>query len=90
MAVAEDGGREVGDLAKAAKFSVRALHHYDQIGLLRPSRRTAAGHRVYDDDDGRRLYRILCCAGSGSASPTSVERSTNLVGSSSAPYLRTT
>lgn len=39
--------------------SVRTLHHYDQIGLVTPSRRTAAGYRVYDDADVERLYRVL-------------------------------
>ena len=49
---------KVGALAKAAGLSVRALHYYDHIGLLRPSRRTAAGHRLYDAGDVARLYRI--------------------------------
>jgi len=49
---------KVGALARAAGLSVRALHYYDQIGLLRPSRRTAAGHRLYDGGDVARLYRI--------------------------------
>jgi DNA-binding transcriptional MerR regulator/uncharacterized glyoxalase superfamily protein PhnB len=48
----------VGELAKATGLTVRALHHYDQIGLLQPSRRTPAGHRIYDPADVARLYRI--------------------------------
>src|ERR1700691_5472333 len=49
---------KVGALARAAGLSVRALHYYDEIGLLKPSRRTAAGHRLYDGGDVARLYRI--------------------------------
>lgn len=37
----------VGELAaKSAGLTVRALHHYDQIGILVPTGRTAAGHRA--------------------------------------------
>ena len=49
----------VGVVAGMVGVSVRALHHYDQIGLVTPSRRTAAGYRVYDDADVERLYRVL-------------------------------
>lgn len=49
----------VGDLAAAAGLTVRALHHYEQIGLLRPSARTAAGHRMYGPEAIERLYRII-------------------------------
>jgi DNA-binding transcriptional MerR regulator len=38
---------------------VRALHHYDAVGLVHPSGRTAAGYRVYTDDDLDRLRRVL-------------------------------
>jgi MerR family transcriptional regulator, thiopeptide resistance regulator len=48
----------VGALAQAAGLTVRALHYYGQIGLLQPSARSAAGHRLYDADDVARLYRI--------------------------------
>lgn len=49
---------KVGALAKAAGLTVRALHYYDHIGLLMPSQRTPAGHRLYDAGDVARLYRI--------------------------------
>ena len=49
---------KVGALARAAGLTVRTLHYYDQIGLLTPSRRTAADHRLYDGGDVARLYRI--------------------------------
>ncbi len=48
----------MGALAQVTGLTVRALHHYDQIGLLTPSRRSAAGHRLYTADDVARLYRI--------------------------------
>jgi MerR family transcriptional regulator, thiopeptide resistance regulator len=48
----------VGDLASAAGLTVRALHHYEDIGLLSPSARTAAGHRLYGSGTVERLYRI--------------------------------
>jgi len=41
----------VRQLAKMAGVSVRTLHHYDHIGLLRPSARTAAGYRLYGTKD---------------------------------------
>lgn len=49
---------KVGELAKRTGLTVRTLHHYDQIGLLSPSHRTAAGHRLYVDDDVARLQQI--------------------------------
>ena len=49
----------VGALAGATGLTVRALHHWDAIGLLVPSERTGAGHRRYTDADVRRLYRIV-------------------------------
>ncbi|CRK60682.1 MerR family transcriptional regulatory protein [Alloactinosynnema sp. L-07] len=48
----------VGELARATGLTVRTLHHYDQIGLVRPSERTHAGHRRYTEADIRRLYRV--------------------------------
>ena len=49
----------VGELAEATGVTIRALHHYDKLGLLVPSRRTTAGHRLYAERDVRRLYRVL-------------------------------
>lgn len=49
---------KIGDLAKKAGLSVRALHHYDAIGLLSPSQRTEGGARLYGRDDLIRLHRI--------------------------------
>lgn len=49
---------KVGQLAKQICLSVRTLHHYDEIGLLSPSVRTPAGHRLYNTKDIARLHRI--------------------------------
>ena len=49
----------IGQVASLAHVSVRTLHHYDEIGLLEPSRRTGAGHRRYTDADLARLREIL-------------------------------
>ncbi len=51
-------GRRIGDLASLSGLTVRTLHHYEDIGLLSASGRTAAGHRVYTEADVQRLYRI--------------------------------
>jgi len=48
--------KEVSDLTGV---SVRTLHHYDAIGLLKPTRVTEAGYRLYDDTALRRLQTIL-------------------------------
>lgn len=58
LVTGQRGGRKVGQLATAAGVTVRTLHYYEEIGLLRPSERTPAGHRLYDDHDVERLYRI--------------------------------
>ena len=49
----------VGELARMTGVTVRALHHYDEIGLVRPSQRTAAGYRLYEEADVLRLHRVL-------------------------------
>jgi DNA-binding transcriptional MerR regulator len=49
----------IGAVARLAGVTVRTLHHYDEIGLLRSSSRSDAGYRRYDDDDLERLQRIL-------------------------------
>ncbi|NES16410.1 MULTISPECIES: MerR family transcriptional regulator [Micromonospora] len=48
----------VGQVARAARVTVRTLHHYDEIGLLSPSGRSPAGYRRYDDADLERLQVI--------------------------------
>ena len=55
----------VGALAIRTGLTVRTLHHYDALGLLRPSGRTHAGHRLYSDRDIVRLERIVLLRGIG-------------------------
>jgi DNA-binding transcriptional MerR regulator len=52
-------GYTVSDLARMSGVTVRTLHHYDDVGLLAPSGRTAAGYRLYSTADAHRLGRIL-------------------------------
>lgn len=49
----------VGEVAGLAGVTVRTLHHYDEIGLLRPSGRTRGGYRQYAESDLDRLQQIL-------------------------------
>src|SRR6266542_2695739 len=50
---------KVGELARRTGLTIRTLHHYDDIGLLKPSLHTEAGHRLYTADDVARLQRVL-------------------------------
>lgn len=52
-------GLTVGEVAERFGITVRTLHHYDQIGLLIPSRRAASGYRVYTPADVTRLSQII-------------------------------
>jgi len=49
----------VGELSRLTGVTVRALHHYDEIGLVRPSQRSAAVYRIYNDGDVLRLQQVL-------------------------------
>jgi DNA-binding transcriptional MerR regulator len=49
----------IGELAAAGGVTVRTLHHWDAVGLLVPSGRTAAGYRSYDASDLERLQQVL-------------------------------
>ena len=51
--------KTVNEMAKLTHTSVRTLHHYDAIGLLKPTVITEAGYRLYDDEALERLYLIL-------------------------------
>lgn len=51
--------RTVGAASALTGVSVRTLHHYDHIGLVVPSVRTAAGYRGYTDADVERLHLVL-------------------------------
>ena len=50
---------KVGELARRTGLTIRTLHHYDEIGLLRPSLHTEAGHRLYTADDVARLQQVV-------------------------------
>ena len=56
---------KVGELARRTGLTVRTLHHYDEIGLLRPSLHTEAGYRLYTARDVARLQ------GEAASSPVS-------------------
>lgn len=45
--------------ADFAGITVRTLHHYDEIGLLKPSRLSPSGYRLYTMDDLERLQQIM-------------------------------
>ncbi len=47
------------EFAAQAGVTVRTLHHYDRLGLLKPARRTAAGYRLYGANDFARLQQIV-------------------------------
>lgn len=51
--------KTVKEVSKLTGVSVRALHHYDSIGLLKPTQVTEAGYRLYNADALERLYMIL-------------------------------
>lgn len=50
---------KIGELAEQAGLTVRALHHYHNIGLLIPSAKTDAGYRLYTKEDIVRLQQII-------------------------------
>ena len=50
---------KVSEFAEKAGITVRTLHHYDRLGLLKPSGRTEAGYRLYADRDFARLQQIV-------------------------------
>ena len=49
----------VKDLSKLTNVSVQTLHHYDRIGLLKPSFRLANGYRLYSEKDLLKLQQIV-------------------------------
>jgi DNA-binding transcriptional MerR regulator len=50
---------QASEFAERANVTVRALHHYDRLGLLKPSARSAAGYRLYSARDFVRLQQIV-------------------------------
>src|ERR1700712_4659385 len=51
--------RTVGQVAADFGVTVRTLHHYDEIGLVRPSDRSPSGYRLYDENDLTRLRHVV-------------------------------
>lgn len=49
----------VGQLAKRTGLTVRTLHHYDELGIVSPRRRSSAGYRLYGEDDVARLLQVV-------------------------------
>lgn len=62
-----DTSYQVRHVSSLTGVTVRTLHHYDEIGLLSPAGRSAAGYRLYSDDDLLRLQQILLFRESGLA-----------------------
>lgn len=59
QAVTADERLTVGQVAERFGVTVRTLHHYDDVGLLRPSERSAGGYRLYTQDDLLRLRHVV-------------------------------
>lgn len=51
--------KTVSEVSRLTGVSVRTLHYYDSVGLLRPTELSDAGYRLYDDDAVSRLYMII-------------------------------
>ena len=49
-----------GEFARKAKVTIRTIRFYDKQGILKPSKVSEAGYRLYTDEDFGRLQRILC------------------------------
>src|SRR5690625_2729445 len=50
---------KVKEVAELVGISVRTLHHYDEIGLLKPSTTTDAGYRLYSQENLETLQQII-------------------------------
>lgn len=51
--------KSISQVAKLTGVSIRTLQYYDEIGLLKPSKLTTAGYRMYDDNALQVLQQIL-------------------------------
>ena len=54
--------KSISQVAKLTGVSIRTLQYYDEIGLLKPSKLTAAGYRMYDDNTLQILQQIKNCS----------------------------
>ncbi|MCM3453944.1 MerR family transcriptional regulator [Heyndrickxia oleronia] len=55
----------INEVAKQTKITVRTLRYYDQIGLLTVSSKTEGGHRLYTEEDLKKLQQIQFLKGMG-------------------------
>lgn len=51
--------RTISQIAELTGISTRTLQYYDEIGLLKPSKLTPSGYRLYDDEALQKLQQIL-------------------------------
>ena len=49
---------QIGEVAEAVALSLRTIRHYEEVGLVQPSGRSAGGFRLYTDDDVERLRLV--------------------------------
>ena len=55
----ESNKYRVGEFSEKAGISIRTLHYYDEIGILKPERDTTSGHRIYTYQDLLTLQKIM-------------------------------
>lgn len=53
-----DGLMQIGEVASRVGLSLRTLRHWDEVGLVTPSARSAGGFRLYTDGDVQRLELV--------------------------------
>ena len=58
VTVSTDNHMQIGQVAARTALSIRTVRHYDDVGLVTPSARSAGGFRLYTDDDVARLLVI--------------------------------
>ena len=56
--VDDESEMRIGQIAERTGMTVRTLRYYEHLGLIGPTRRTAAGHRLYAPHDVERLYQV--------------------------------
>ncbi len=54
----ESGHMQIGQVATRTELSLKTIRHYDELGLVTPSARSAGGFRLYTEDDVQRLLVI--------------------------------
>ena len=54
-----DGMHQIGEVAQTTGLSLRTIRHWDAVGLVPPSGRSAGGFRLYTDDDVERIRLVM-------------------------------